>query len=278
MDFKRKEDNNPGMLPVLYNRGKEVFFAYYKNPWVKAVTIIGIAFAISYSIAANGVHFSFSIGTKHYTQSPQGSLDLESDSSGVDGMTISRGKPLLTSNVNPKSNSDTIIFSDNHVLHSTEQVADVIVKSKKQQVLEYIELYKHVAIEEGKKYGIPPSIKMAQAILESGYGKSRLARIDNNHFGIKCKKKCVGCRCVNYEDDSKYDMFRIFETAWYSFREHSKLLNGPRYAHLKSECNKDYKCWAKGLKKAGYATSKRYAEKIISVVETYNLQELDQYI
>lgn len=140
----------------------------------------------------------------------------------------------------------------------------------------YIKRFKDVAISEMKKFGIPASITLAQGILESGSGTSNLAKIDNNHFGIKCKRKCIGCRCVNYADDSPYDMFRIFPTAWHSYREHSKLLaTSARYANLFKLKITDYKGWAKGLQIAGYATSKTYSKSLIRIIEKYNLQKLD---
>lgn len=141
----------------------------------------------------------------------------------------------------------------------------------------YIERFKATAISEMKKYKIPASITLAQGIIESRSGKSDLAKIDNNHFGIKCRKKCLGCRCVNYPDDSPYDMFRIFPSAWYSYREHSKLLVGsPRYRELFRLKITDYKGWAHGLQKAGYATSKKYAVSLIRIIEKYNLQKFDK--
>ena len=98
---------------------------------------------------------------------------------------------------------------------------------------------------------------------------------DNNHFGIKCKAECEGCRCANYTDDSKYDMFRVFDTPWYSFREHSKLLNGKRYKHLLQLPKADYVNWAHGLEAAGYATDKEYGEKLVKIIEALELYKLD---
>jgi flagellum-specific peptidoglycan hydrolase FlgJ len=97
---------------------------------------------------------------------------------------------------------------------------------------------------------------------------------DNNHFGIKCYSKCIGCRCANYADDDIYDMFRIFQTAWESYREHSKILLNDRYKSCFKY--KDYKHWAKELQRCGYATSKRYEKNLISIIETYKLYKLDK--
>lgn len=150
-----------------------------------------------------------------------------------------------------------------------------IVAYKNKQCFEYIELYASTAIKEASLYGIPAAITLAQGLLESNAGDSKLAQKENNHFGIKCKSKCIGCRCANYTDDSKYDMFRIFDSVWHSFREHSKLLSGPRYKHLTRLPKSEYKNWAHGLEAAGYATDKQYAEKLIKIIEALKLQRFD---
>jgi flagellum-specific peptidoglycan hydrolase FlgJ len=150
-----------------------------------------------------------------------------------------------------------------------------IVAFKNQKCYDYIELYLSTAQEEAKLYGIPISITLAQGLLESNAGDSKLAKNDNNHFGIKCKSKCVGCRCANYTDDSKYDMFRVFDSAWYSFREHSNLLMGSRYKHLTNLAKTEYKNWAHGLEAAGYATDKQYGEKLIGIIEALQLYKYD---
>lgn len=141
---------------------------------------------------------------------------------------------------------------------------------------DYILRFQKVAIAEHRKYGIPASIKMAQALLESNAGTSRMAKDINNHFGMKCHaRSCEKGHCKNYHDDSHKDFFRAFDSAWASWRAHSVLLSGERYNHLPAKCGNDYKCWAKGLKEAGYATDRNYATKLIKRIEQYNLQILD---
>jgi flagellum-specific peptidoglycan hydrolase FlgJ len=145
-------------------------------------------------------------------------------------------------------------------------------------IRKYILRFQKVAIAEQEKYGIPASIKMAQGILESGAGTSRLTRGSNNHFGVKCHRPaCKHQNCVNACDDSCDDYFRKYETAWLSWREHSLILadEGKRYAKYKTKCD-DYKCWANGLQKSGYATSRTYAKKLIGIIETYDLHKLDK--
>jgi len=150
-----------------------------------------------------------------------------------------------------------------------------IVAFKNQKCYDYIELYISTAQEEANLYGIPIAITLAQGLLESNAGDSKLAKNDNNHFGIKCKSKCVGCRCANYTDDSKYDMFRVFDSAWYSFREHSNLLMGSQYKHLTNLPKTAYKNWAHGLAAAGYATDKQYGAKLIGIIEALQLYKYD---
>ncbi len=146
-------------------------------------------------------------------------------------------------------------------------------KKKKQEA--YVKRFAKVAQAEMKKYKIPASIKLAQGLIESNAGDSRLSRKNNNHFGMKCfSKKCKKGHCSNFTDDSHKDFFRVYNTSWESYRAHSHLLNGKRYKHLKGLGN-NYKAWAHGLKKAGYATDKRYAEKLIQLIERLKLDRYD---
>ena len=141
---------------------------------------------------------------------------------------------------------------------------------------EYIYTWRHIAVEHMEVYGIPASITMGQAILESGYGNGYLARVANNHFCIKCKSSWTGAT-ITYADDNPNDCFRVYESAEDSFRDHADFLNsGSRYDFLFGYDADDYKNWAKGLKKAGYATAPDYAERLIGVIERYNLHLLDK--
>ena len=141
---------------------------------------------------------------------------------------------------------------------------------------EYIYRWREIAVEHMEVYGIPASITMGQAILESGYGNGYLARVANNHFCIKCKGSWTGAT-ITYADDNPNDCFRVYESAEDSFRDHADFLNsGSRYDFLFAYDADDYKNWAKGLKKAGYATAADYAERLIGVIERYNLHLLDK--
>lgn len=139
----------------------------------------------------------------------------------------------------------------------------------------YIRRFQLVAIYEMKKYGIPASIKMAQGLLESTAGESDLATASRNHFGMKCfQRGCAPGHCLNYADDTARDRFRVYATAWESWRAHSELLSNERYTPL-HEYGLDYKSWAYGLKRLGYATAPNYAIKLIRLIQRYRLDELD---
>ncbi len=141
---------------------------------------------------------------------------------------------------------------------------------------EYINKYKQLAIDDMETYGIPASIKMAQALLESDAGNSRLAREGNNHFGIKCKKEWTG-ETIHHDDDAPQECFRKYASAAQSFRDHSEFLDrSPRYQSLFDLDPLDYKGWAYGLKAAGYATNPKYPELLIKLIEDNKLYLLDK--
>ena len=149
---------------------------------------------------------------------------------------------------------------------------------KNKLTLDYIERYKDVAMTEMVKYKIPASITLAQGILESGNGQSKLAKQGNNHFGIKCHSDWNG-KTMRMDDDAPKECFRVYKNAEESYRDHSKFLkNSTRYAFLFDLSITDYKGWAKGLKKAGYATLPTYANVLINYIETYDLQQYDQMV
>ncbi len=152
------------------------------------------------------------------------------------------------------------------------------VQSKRQKQKHYIKRFAKVAQMEMEKYGIPASITLAQGLLESNVGESKLASHNNNHFGIKCfSRSCRPGHCSNFTDDSHKDFFRKYKSAWESYRAHSLLLKrSDRYQPLFKLSSTDYRGWAKGLKKAGYATDDAYAEKLINLIEALRLQQYDR--
>ena len=140
----------------------------------------------------------------------------------------------------------------------------------------YIEKYKVTAVEKMLEHGIPASITLAQGILESGSGKSGLAKDANNHFGIKCHKSWTGETYI-MDDDEKNECFRKYKSASESFEDHSQFLTTRgRYAFLFEYKVTDYKKWAHGLKKAGYATNPKYAHLLIKVIEDNGLNKYDK--
>lgn len=150
--------------------------------------------------------------------------------------------------------------------------------SEKMSTLDYIQKYKGEARKHQRQYGIPASIKMAQAIVESASGNSGLARENNNHFGVKCfSRTCGKGHCTNKYDDHHKDFFRKYQDPAESWKDHSeKLKNNSRYAKLFKLHITDYKGWARGLKAAGYATDKSYDTALIRTIETYQLYVLDK--
>lgn len=142
---------------------------------------------------------------------------------------------------------------------------------------EYITQWKEVAVRKMREHGIPASITLAQGLLESRNGNSVLATEGNNHFGIKCTPDWSGGK-MYHDDDRKDDCFRKYKRAEDCFEDHSKFLQRPRYAGLFTLKPTDYKGWAHGLKKAGYATDPRYPSKLIDLIERYELHKLDEGI
>ncbi len=141
---------------------------------------------------------------------------------------------------------------------------------------DFIREYAPLAIEDMHKSGVPASIKIAQALVESRAGTSKLAVNNNNLFGIKCfSKNCKKGHCTNATDDHHKDFFRKYTSAKGSWTHHSQILTAGRYKKLKSY-GRDYKKWAVGLRKAGYATDKNYDKKLISVIKKYQLDKLDK--
>ena len=141
---------------------------------------------------------------------------------------------------------------------------------------EYVVKWRHLAIDNMEVYGIPASITMAQALLESSAGNSHLSRTSNNHFGIKCKSSWTGGK-VYHDDDAKGECFRAYPTIAESYADHAEFLNSnKRYESLFAYDTDDYRSWAKGLKAAGYATAPDYAERLIKLIEEEHLYLLDQ--
>jgi hypothetical protein len=161
-----------------------------------------------------------------------------------------------------------VIFTGN-VFNIFAQTAKKITRE------EYVEMYKDIALQEMIEYKIPASITLAQGILESGSGNSRLAKEAKNHFGIKCHKGWEG-EFIRMTDDAPNECFRKYKNAYDSYKDHSFFLSQRgRYSFLFDLEITDYKGWARGLKKAGYATNPRYAELLIKIIEDMQLYKYD---
>ena len=145
-----------------------------------------------------------------------------------------------------------------------------------QQYLSYIETYKELAIEQMERYHIPASITLAQGLFESAAGQSALSLRSNNHFGIKCGTGWNGKKTY-HDDDARGECFRVYSSVRASYEDHSLFLkNRSRYASLFDLPQTDYRGWANGLKKAGYATNPQYAQRLIDLIERYRLYEYDR--
>jgi len=153
----------------------------------------------------------------------------------------------------------------------------IIVKAQ-DKTERYINKYSSIAVEEMNKYNIPASITLAQGILESGAGESRLAKKGNNHFGIKCHNNWNGPTIIE-DDDKKGECFRKYNDATDSYRDHSLFLTEKgRYSFLFKYKRSEYKKWAKGLKKAGYATNPEYSKLLIDIIEKNKLYRFDNKV
>ncbi|MEL1239738.1 glucosaminidase domain-containing protein [Flavobacterium flavipallidum] len=180
----------------------------------------------------------------------------------------SAGKNSTYSSGNKKNTKDR-----NEVITSTSKT---IVTSE--VVSNYVAQFKDIAMSNMKNYGIPASIILAQGILESGAGRGDLAVSANNHFGIKCHSDWTG-DSVKHDDDSSQECFRKYNKVAESYRDHALFLKGKvRYASLFELDKDDYEAWARGLRKAGYATDPKYPDKLISYIERYNLAQYDAQV
>ncbi len=179
-----------------------------------------------------------------------------------------------------KNNSAVITKKDSPVVADYSNATEVLeattrVKVTTEMVLAYIENYKSVAKDNMVRTGIPASITLGQAILESGAGTGPLSVQANNHFGIKCHKEWTGLS-IKYTDDEENECFRKYNQPSESFKDHSYFLTSrPRYAELFEFQKDDYKSWAYGLKAAGYATDSKYPDKLIGLIEKYQLGRFD---
>lgn len=191
-------------------------------------------------------------------------------------------KTKINVNKKPSTNTKTVAIStpnkDSKKDFEETLEATSSVKTYAEEVKLYIDNFKETAKNNMKQHGIPASITLAQGILESGAGKGKLAQTANNHFGIKCHTGWSG-ETVNHDDDAAQECFRKYNHASESYRDHSLFLTSrPRYSKLFKLNKGDYKSWAKGLKEAGYATDVKYPDKLIGLIERYELFKYDNEV
>lgn len=187
-------------------------------------------------------------------------------------------KNVVTRKSKPKT--ERVVKTKEAVIPEKKEPVEVVNPnlSYAEVVANYIESYAGIAKDKMKEYGIPASITLAQGILESGAGRGELSRKANNHFGIKCHEAWTGER-VYHDDDRDQECFRKYKDPETSFRDHSLFLTGrSRYSALFELKKDDYQGWAKGLRKAGYATDPKYPQKLIGIIERYNLNEFDEEV
>lgn len=188
-------------------------------------------------------------------------------------VTYGKGTSKTTRTSSQKTSKKTL---DNGELYPMPEDTGKFIRMEFSKPQDYIATFSEVAQREMKAYGIPASITLAQGLLESGFGKGKLAQKTNNHFGIKCHTGWQGDYDF-HDDDEKGECFRKYNHPMYSYRDHSLFLTQrSRYAFLFDYRDTDYKKWAHGLRKAGYATDKRYPQKLIKLIEQYSLAKYDK--
>ena len=183
--------------------------------------------------------------------------------------------------IQPSQNPNAAIAKgaqENSQFYSLPEDPGGFVKFPIASTEEYIATFAEIAQFEMRAYGIPASITLAQGILESGAGRGALTLRTNNHFGIKCHTGWGGDFDF-HDDDTRGECFRKYNHPLYSFRDHSLFLSSrSHYAFLFDYRKDDYKKWAHGLQKAGYATDRKYPQKLITLIERYNLDRYDREV
>jgi len=188
--------------------------------------------------------------------------------------TTTAKKPVVTTSSTKSETTESKPKTDSEV----SLVATSNVKTYAEEIQIYVDNFKEIAQNNMRAHGIPASITLAQGILESGAGKGKLALSANNHFGIKCHKEWTG-ESVKHDDDAAQECFRKYEHPSESYRDHSLFLTSrPRYSNLFKLDKGDYESWAKGLKSAGYATDVKYPDKLIGLIERFELYKYDNEV
>lgn len=198
--------------------------------------------------------------------------------------TTSKSKPKTTTTKKPvvqnqpKTTTTALKTNSGNNKNEVQLEATSNVRTYEDEIRLYISNFQEIAKNNMKEHGIPASITLAQGILESGAGKGKLAQSANNHFGIKCHTGWTG-ESVKHDDDAAQECFRKYNHPSESYRDHSYFLTSrSRYANLFKLDKGDYESWAKGLKDAGYATDKKYPDKLIGLIERFELYKYDNEV
>lgn len=275
---------------------KRLALVFLKNNWLNLLIFVLFAYLVVTKIDGFSISFNDSVAAsaskgmaqranlkqKNLKQKEVAeasliatSLNEESDDNGlgvVEVLPQRAAKPVTSAYA--KGGNDANLFDNVSIFVAPERADAAVVKSKKDKCWDYVRRFIAIAKTEKQKFGIPVSITLAQGLLESDAGDSRLTRAANNHFGVKTFNKRVPH--VVMKDDSPTDKFKKYDTAWESYRDHSLLLMRDHYKPLQYLSKTDYVSWAKGLQKAGYATDPQYAAKLIKIIENLQLFKLDE--
>ena len=242
---------SPDRLKAIFKANWARFEYWFRQRWLSLLALVFLAYVFTHRDIS--IQFSMQKGEGGFFTTTESSLfydPFEGSSSIAQNVAMTNKKDL--SKLTP------------------EQLA------KRRRQLAYVKQYAPLAIKEMNSHHVPASITLAQGLLESNIGQSKLAKQNKNHFGIKCfSKKCSRGHCSNFNDDHHKDFFRIFSSVEESFAAHSQLLQKSRYSKLFKLSINDYKGWANGLKKAGYATDPRYGPKLIRIIEDLDLFQYD---
>ncbi len=270
--FVLPDQKGPSLSDLFQNRVKRL-----KRKWLsikfRSAQVSGSVFnkftVMKFGILALAAYFLFgrTTGSGAFISGGQ-KLDWENETTLGVGMEKKR----------PKTPSKKMLPSIKNVKKLPKTDAEPVSREmlRSDQSTNYIKKFSGIARQEMYKYGIPASISLAQGLVESRAGTSKLAVSNNNHFGMKCfSKNCKKGHCSNHTDDTHKDFFLKFNNPEQSWRAHSQLLMGPRYAKLK-KYGRDYRRWAQGLKNAGYATDNTYDKKLIGIIERYDLHQYDK--
>lgn len=275
---------------------KRLALVFVKNNWLNALIFVlfiyliltkidGITVSFNDSVAASATKATVqraNLKQKNLKQKEDAqasliatSLNEGNDNNGlgvVEVLPQRIAKPVKSAYA--KGGNDANLFDNVSIFVAPERADAAVVKSKKDKCWDYVRRFIGIAKSEKQKFGIPVSITLAQGLLESDAGESRLTRAANNHFGVKTFSKRVPH--VVMKDDSPTDKFKKYDSAWESYRDHSLLLMRDHYKPLQYLSKTDYVSWAKGLQKAGYATDPQYAAKLIKIIENLQLFKLDE--